>query len=143
MYVVSGLTTNPRGDREVKAIRKLESGTYSHAQIAESRLRPVERPVFKPGDKVLVEGHHGEFMSFEEGSEIVRIMLAPRKRSFASVGFMDIGPAVARMNYAILVIENYKRLMENCHGNQSSSRSKRSVRGEARGDRSDNWRPRR
>ncbi|TGQ08705.1 MULTISPECIES: hypothetical protein [unclassified Mesorhizobium] len=109
-YVTAGFITNPRGGRDVKLLRKAPSahGGYSGLQTHESKLRSVERPVFKPGSKVLVEGFKGVFMSFERGGEVVRVMLAPRRRAFTGLGFIDIGPAVARVSYALFVIENCK-----------------------------------
>ncbi|RWA85915.1 hypothetical protein [Mesorhizobium sp.] len=108
-YAVSGFIE----DRQrVKLVRKNSSGTYSSINSDPNRVRQVARPVFKAGDKVLVDGLRGEFICFEKGSDVVRVMLAPRRRQFTGVGFIDIGPAIVRLNYWMLVIENSKRLME-------------------------------
>ncbi|RUV08164.1 hypothetical protein EOA79_01465 [Mesorhizobium sp. M1A.F.Ca.IN.020.03.2.1] len=108
-YAVSGFIE----DRQrVKLVRKNSSGTYSSILSDPKRVRQISRPAFKSGDKVLVDGFKGEFMSFERGGDVARVMLAPRRRQFTGVGFIDISHAVVRLNYWMLVIENSKRLME-------------------------------
>ncbi|MDX8537849.1 hypothetical protein RFM23_09465 [Mesorhizobium abyssinicae] len=108
-YAVSGFSGDPQ---RVTLVRKNSSGTYSTIHSDPNRVRHVARPVFKSGDKVLIDGCKAEFMSFEKGGEVARVMLAPRRRQFTGVGFIDIGPAVVRLNYWMLVIENSKRMME-------------------------------
>ncbi|AZO00345.1 hypothetical protein EJ066_26250 [Mesorhizobium sp. M9A.F.Ca.ET.002.03.1.2] len=110
-WVVAGFVVSPQG-RNAKLLRKTSFGTYSSSQKRVEGLALIERPVFKSGDKVVVDGNRGEFMCFEKGGDVVRIMLAPRRRHFTGVGFIDIAPAVVRTNYWMLVIENSKRLME-------------------------------
>ncbi|MER9847096.1 hypothetical protein NKJ55_06990 [Mesorhizobium sp. M0106] len=105
-WVVSGFLSNPSGRREAKLVRKNMYGTYSSYQRNTEGLIPIETPVFNSGDKVWVDGNRGEYMSRD--GDIARVMLAPRRRQFTGVGFIEIRPAVATVSYHLLVVENRK-----------------------------------
>lgn len=108
-WVVAGFVNNPSGRIEAKLVRKNQYGTYSCYHRNPDVLVPVERPIFTPGDIVTVDGNRGTFMCRDrrEGG-LAMVMLAPRRRAFTGVGFIEIKPATATMSYPLFVIENRK-----------------------------------
>ncbi|GLS35367.1 hypothetical protein GCM10010869_09550 [Mesorhizobium tianshanense] len=105
-WVVLGFVSSGQG-RDAKLVRKNAHGTYSNCQKRPEILTLVERPVFRSGDKVSVDGNRGVFMS-READGAARVMLAARRKQFTGIGLIEIQAAVARMNYALFVIENRK-----------------------------------
>lgn len=101
-WVVSGFDQRDGIDR-VKIIRRYGS-VYQHNTKDVDDLVPVERPVFTPGEAVLVDGMKAVFMS-RDGIR-ARAMLAPQRWAIADNEIMDVGPAVAAINYVTLVLEN-------------------------------------
>lgn len=105
-WVVSGFIDNPQGPRVAKLIRKNQYGTYSGNQRIADTLIPIETPVFKEGDKVLVDGNRGVYR--DRIGDTARVMLGLRRRQFTDVGFIEIGVALAHISYPLLVVENRK-----------------------------------
>ncbi|TPK69899.1 hypothetical protein [Mesorhizobium sp. B2-4-17] len=105
-YVVDRIVPKQNGGQDAKLIRRTKWGSFSSIESNPSRLTRLETPSFESGEKVTVDGIKGTYLSRERDGNIARVMLAPRRRQFTAVGFFEIGPAVARVSFALLVIEN-------------------------------------
>lgn len=107
LWVVNGFH-----DSDAQLVRTYGTG-YSRYTKDVDRLIPIERPVFQSGDRVAIDGINGVFMSRERDSGFARIMLAPQRWAVGAHEIMEVGPAVARVSYVTLILQNSKRLKEN------------------------------
>ncbi|MBZ9817281.1 hypothetical protein [Mesorhizobium sp. CA7] len=98
-WVVDGFTDQHR----VTIVRRYGS-VFSHYTKDADKLAFVQRPIFQPGDPVVLDGNKAVFMS-RDGNK-ARIMLAPQRWVIADYEIMDVQPAVAVLSYATLVLEN-------------------------------------
>ncbi|TGR83608.1 hypothetical protein EN866_33830 [Mesorhizobium sp. M2D.F.Ca.ET.223.01.1.1] len=101
-WVVSGFTDRA-GINCAQLIRSYGSGFSRYTKNVDG-LTFVERPVFTPGQPVTVDGVKAVFMS-RDGTR-ARIMLRPQHWVIGDNELMDVGPAVAALSFATLVLEN-------------------------------------
>lgn len=105
-YCVQAFVGNAHGGQDAKLIRKNSDGSFTGMQKSTDFLIPAETPVFESGEAVRVDGFKGQYMSRD--ADTARVMLEPRRRQLSNGGFVEIEAGVARVSFALLVLENRK-----------------------------------
>ncbi|RUX73895.1 hypothetical protein EN925_15065 [Mesorhizobium sp. M7A.F.Ca.US.006.04.2.1] len=105
-WVVLELIGNAGGTQDARLIRPSGDGRNTGLLKGASGLTVTASPSFQPGDPVTVNGLKGSYLGTEDG--VAHVLLAPRQMQTKSGAFIGLDASVARMNIALLVIENRK-----------------------------------